>query len=147
MTCFTSVIYCSFSPLLIYTYIEEKKVVESGMSHKKPDGRSALSQGQIDILELLYTYRFGSRQLLADSLSVTPDSLFRKLEVLIKHQLIKKRHEPRLKLLAVPAAYYLTPKGCLLYTSVINIPSESKLSNAGSFLRTSKLKPIKPYTI
>ena len=81
------------------------------MGHNKPDGRSALNQGQIDILELLYTYRFGSRQLLADSLSVTPDSLFRKLEVLIKHQLIKKRHEPRLKLLAVPAAYYLTPKG------------------------------------
>lgn len=81
------------------------------MSYKKSDKRSALNQGQIDLLELLYTYRFGSRQLLADSLSVTPDSLYRKLEVLIKHEVIRKRHEPRLKLLAIPAAYYLTPKG------------------------------------
>jgi DNA-binding PadR family transcriptional regulator len=79
----------------------------TGMS----DGRSALKQGQIDILELLYKYRFGSRQLLADSLGMKPDSLYRKLEVLIKHGYIKARLEKRLKLLGTPTAYYLTPKG------------------------------------
>jgi len=75
------------------------------------DKRSVLKQGQLDILELLYKYRFGSRQLVADSLNMKADSLYRKLEVLIKHGWIAKRHEPHLKLMGVPAAYYLTPKG------------------------------------
>jgi hypothetical protein len=76
------------------------------------DKRSSLKQGQIDILELLYKYRFGSRQLLADSLGIkVGSSLYEKLEVLIKHELIGKRQEKHLKLLGIPAAYYLTPKG------------------------------------
>lgn len=76
------------------------------------DKRSSLKQGQIDILELLYKYRFGSRQLLADSLGINGGSnLYEKLEVLIKHDLIGKRQEKHLKLLGIPAAYYLTPKG------------------------------------
>jgi len=76
------------------------------------DRRSSLKQGQIDILELLYKYRFGSRQLLADSLGIKAgSSLYEKLEVLIKHGLVGKRQEKHLKLLGVPAAYYLTPNG------------------------------------
>ena len=48
----------------------------------KIDKRSALKQGQIDILETLYKYRFGSRQLLADSLGIKSGSnLFEKLNV------------------------------------------------------------------
>lgn len=77
-----------------------------------PDKRSALKQGQIDILELLYKYRFGSRQLVADSLGIKAgSSLYEKLNVLIKHGLIAMRQEKRLKLQGIPAAYYLTPKG------------------------------------
>jgi hypothetical protein len=76
------------------------------------DKRSALKQGQIDILEVLYKYRFGSRQLVADSLGIKAgSSLYEKLNVLIKHGLVAMRQEKRLKLLGIPAAYYLTPKG------------------------------------
>lgn len=76
------------------------------------DKRSALKQGQIDILEVLYKYRFGSRQLIADSLGIKAgSSLYEKLNVLIKHGLVAKRQEKRLKLLGMPAAYYLTSKG------------------------------------
>lgn len=76
------------------------------------DKRSVLKQGQIDILELLYKYRFGSRQLVADSLGIKAgSSLYDKLNVLIKHGLVAKRHEKRLKLQGIPAAYYLIPKG------------------------------------
>lgn len=76
------------------------------------DKRSVLKQGQIDILELLYKYRFGSRQLLADSLDIKAgSSLHEKLQVLIKHGFIAMRLEKRLKLHGTPAAYYLTPKG------------------------------------
>lgn len=76
------------------------------------DKRSSLKQGQVAILELLYKYRFGSRQLLANSLGIKAgSSLYEKLEVLIKHDFINKRQEKHLKLLGIPAAYYLTPKG------------------------------------
>lgn len=78
------------------------------------DKSATLKQGQIDILELLYKYRFSSRQLVLDSLgegSGTDTNLYQKLEVLIKHGLVFKRHEPRQKLLGVPFAYSLTPKG------------------------------------
>ena len=34
------------------------------------DKRSVLKQGQIDILELIYKYRFVSRQLLSESLGI-----------------------------------------------------------------------------
>lgn len=78
------------------------------------DKSITLKQGQLDILELLYKYRFSSRQLLLDSLgegSGTDANLYQKLEVLIKHGLVFKRHEPRQKLLGIPFAYSLTPKG------------------------------------
>ena len=76
------------------------------------DRRSVLKPGQIDILKLLYKYRFGSRQLLAESLGIKAgSSLHEKLQVLIKHGYISVRLDKRLKLYGVPAAYYLTPKG------------------------------------
>lgn len=78
----------------------------------KIDKRSALKQGQIDILEILYKYRFGSRQLLADSLGIKSGSnLHEKLNVLMKHSFVARRYDKSFKLRGVPAAYYLTPKG------------------------------------
>ena len=78
----------------------------------KMDKRSALKQGQIDILETLYKYRFGSRQLLADSLGIKSGSnLFEKLNVLMKRGFVARRYDKSYKLRSVPAAYYLTPKG------------------------------------
>lgn len=78
----------------------------------KIDKRSALKQGQIDILEILYKYRFGSRQLLADSLGIKSGSnLFEKLNVLMKHGFVARRYDKSYKLRGLPAAYYLTPKG------------------------------------
>ncbi len=78
------------------------------------DKRITLKQAQIDILNLLYKYRFSSRQLLLDSLGEgngSDNNLYQKLEVLIKHGLVFKRYEPRQKLLGVPYAYSLSPKG------------------------------------
>lgn len=73
-----------------------------------------LNSKQIEILELLYKYRFGSRQLLAASLNMKPDSLYRKLELLITYKFVAKRQEPINKLMGIPAAYYLTPQGLRL---------------------------------
>ena len=78
----------------------------------KVDNRSILRQGQTEILGLLYKYRFGSRQLIAESLKVKAGSnIYEKLNVLIKHGFIAKRYDKSLRLQGLPAAYYLTPKG------------------------------------
>jgi len=87
----------------------------------KVDGRSVLKQGQIDILELLYKYRFGSRQLIADSLNIKAgSSLHEKLDVLIKHGYINKRLDKAQKLYGMPVAYFLTPKGLKFMQSLPN---------------------------
>jgi hypothetical protein len=74
--------------------------------------RDKLNDGQIKILELVYKYRFVSRQLLASSLGVNPQNgLYEKLEILVNNGYLGKRLENRHKLENIPAAYYLTPKG------------------------------------
>lgn len=86
----------------------------------KTGKRSALKQGQIDILETLYKYRFGSRQLLADSLGIKSGSnLFEKLNVLMKHGFVARRYDKSFKLRGAPAAYYLTPKGLRRLQSIL----------------------------
>ena len=78
----------------------------------KVDNRSVLRQGQTEILGLLYKYRFGSRQLIAESLKVKAGSnIYEKLNVLVKHGFVAKRYDKSLRLQGLPAAYYLTPKG------------------------------------
>lgn len=78
--------------------------------HSSTDGRSQIKQTQIDILVILYKYRFGSRQLIAKALNSNPSTMYKKLLVLEKHGLINVRQEKRSKLYGIPSAYYLTPK-------------------------------------
>lgn len=74
--------------------------------------RSSLSNSQISLLDLVYKYRFVSRQLVASSLGINPQNgIHERLEVLLKYGYLDKRFDKRLKLVGVPAAYYLTPKG------------------------------------
>lgn len=83
------------------------------------DKPSAVNDKQIEILELLYKYRFGSRQLLADSLGIkSGTSLYERLNVLINHGLVAMRQEKKSKLLGIPAAYFLTPKGLRVLQSL-----------------------------
>lgn len=85
---------------------------KKGSGYMKVDNRSVLRQGQIEILGLLYKYRFGSRQLIAESLKVKAGSnIYEKLNVLVKHGFVAKRYDKSLRLQGLPAAYYLTPKG------------------------------------
>jgi hypothetical protein len=72
-----------------------------------------LRKGQIAILELLYTYRFGSRELLAKSLGIrSGSSLYEKLEVLFRQGYIGKWYDSKkFRWQGLPVAYYLLPKG------------------------------------
>ena len=99
----------------------------------KEDGRSVIKQSQIDILTILYKYRFGSRQLIAASLDRNPDTMYRNLLVLIKHGLINVRLEKSSKLLGIPAAYYLTPKGLRYLQSLSDYSFISEPTIKGSY--------------
>lgn len=84
------------------------------------DGRSAIKQGQIDILETLYKYRFGSRELIAKALDVNSVTLHKKLAVLIKHGLVVSRLNGKSKLHGKPVAYFLSPNGLRFLQSLPN---------------------------
>lgn len=75
------------------------------------DGRSVIKPGQIDILEVLYRYRFGSRVLIANALESSAVTLHKKLLVLMKHGLVATKYDGNAKIQGKPVAYFLTPKG------------------------------------
>ena len=105
---------------------------------KRIDKRSTLRQGQIDILRILYKYRFSSRQLLADSLHIAAGSnLYEKLNVLMRHKLVARRYNARLKLQGIPAAYYLTPKGFKTAVSVLQIEQSGQATATKSLGKRS----------
>ncbi len=72
----------------------------------------SLHQSQIDVLLLLYKFRFGSRELIARSLGRTNTSaVYAKLHILLKQEYVGVRFEPSYRLAGRPAEYYLLPKG------------------------------------
>jgi len=84
------------------------------------DGRSTIKQAQVDILEVLYKYRFGSRKLIANLLKINEKTLYKKLIVLVKHSLIGSKLDNKSKIKGLPVAYYLTPKGLKFLQSLKN---------------------------
>jgi len=84
------------------------------------DGRSTIKQAQVDILEVLYKYRFGSRKLIANLLKINEKTLYKKLIVLVKHSLIGSKLDNKSKIKGLPVAYYLTPKGLKFLQSLEN---------------------------
>ncbi len=77
-----------------------------------PKYRKRLNEDQIQVLKLLFQFRFGSSELLARSIGKKQGAnIYRRLRILQDQGLIARRYEARYKLLGKPAAYYLTPDG------------------------------------
>jgi DNA-binding PadR family transcriptional regulator len=70
-----------------------------------------LNQGQLEVLLKLYRYRFGTRELIADSLGKSDMSIYLRLQTLIANGYVASRYDKNHKLSGKPAAYYLLPKG------------------------------------
>lgn len=71
-----------------------------------------LNQGQINILELLYHFRFGTSTLFNQTLKPTNrQSLNSRLDILTNQEYIGKNYHKSYKLLGKPASYYLLPNG------------------------------------
>lgn len=111
------------------------------------DGRSAIKQGQIDILETLYKYRFGSRELIAKALDANSVTLHKKLAVLIKHGLVESRLDGKSKLHGKPVVYFLSPNGLKFLQS---LPNHSYITNGilrGSYRDKSLAETFVDHTL
>jgi hypothetical protein len=74
--------------------------------------RKKLNAEQLEVLELLYKFRFGSNDLIAQYFGKKDRSfVFKRLTILLEQGLIGKRFDSSFRLLGKPAAYYLTPAG------------------------------------
>lgn len=83
------------------------------MNKTIPKYRRPLNLEQIQILELLYRFRFVSAALLKEYFAKPNPGMnvFRRLETLEQQGLIAKRYFDNYRLLHKPVAYYLSPEG------------------------------------
>jgi len=74
--------------------------------------RKKVSDGQLEIIKLLWKYRFGSIALLKNSLGLHEGpGLYKKLKILCDGDYIDKRYDSSYKIKGLPAAYFLRTKG------------------------------------
>lgn len=74
--------------------------------------RRKLNAEQLEVLELLYKFRFGTNDLLAQYFGKKDRSfVFKRLSILLEQGLIGKRFESSYRIQGKPAAYYLMPSG------------------------------------
>ncbi len=74
--------------------------------------RRKLNTEQLEVLNLLYKFRFGSNDLIAQYFGKKDRSfVYKRLTILLERGLIGKRFDSSYRLQGKPAAYYLTPDG------------------------------------
>ena len=74
--------------------------------------RKKLNTEQLEVLELLYKFRFGSNDLIAQYFGKKNRSfVFKRLSILLDQGLIGKRFDSSYRIQGKPAAYYLLPPG------------------------------------
>jgi hypothetical protein len=74
--------------------------------------RKKLNAEQLEVLELLYKFRFGSNDLIAQYFGKKDRSfVFKRLSILLEQELIGKRFDSSYRIQGKPAAYFLTPAG------------------------------------
>jgi hypothetical protein len=95
--------------------------------HPEPISRRKLTPHHIFILHRIYIYRFTTRQLILNKLTLKhPSSLHRTLETLIAQDYVGKRYEKSYRLQGKPAVYYIKSKAIRYlaalppYSTVIN---------------------------
>ena len=82
------------------------------MSDTETKRRRKLNSEQLEVLKLLYKFRFGTNDLFAQYFGKKDRSfVYKRLKILYEQGLVGKRFDSSYRLLGKPAAYYLTPEG------------------------------------
>ena len=78
----------------------------------EPKYRRKLNTEQLDVLKLLYKFRFGSNELIAQYFGKKDRSfVFKRMKILQDQGLVGKRFDSSNRIKGKPAAYYLLPDG------------------------------------
>jgi hypothetical protein len=96
------------------------------MYKQTPKFRKQLNASQLEVLRVLYRYRFASRDLTAQYFN--KKDMYRQLRVLEDRGFIGRRYELNYRLAGKPAAYYLKPDG-LRELQQVNGPIEANIKN------------------
>lgn len=82
------------------------------MNKSESKTRRKLNAEQVEVLELLYKFRFGSNDLIAQYFGKKDRSfVFKRLSILLDQDFIGKRFDSSYRIQGKPAAYYLLPAG------------------------------------
>ncbi len=82
------------------------------LNKPEPKYRKKLNEEQIEVLQLLWRFRFASSEQIAKcQQKPTSKAVQKRLKILEDQGLIAKRYDKSYKLQGKPAAYYLTPHG------------------------------------
>jgi hypothetical protein len=76
-----------------------------------PAKRYTLNTNQVNLLKLLYKFRFVTASYLASYKHISPVAAYKSLEVLLDQGYVGSHYDPSYKLLGKGARYYLAPKG------------------------------------
>src|SRR5437868_5000455 len=71
----------------------------------------AISPKQLDLLRLLYRFRFATSQHLANSLNLKSDTINQRLQILLDQNYICRHYDGQYKIHGRPAEYYLVENG------------------------------------
>lgn len=78
----------------------------------EPKYRRKLNVEQLEVLELLYRFRFGSSDLIAQSFGKTNGAfMYKRLKIMVEQGYIGKRFDSSYRIKGKPAAYYSLPTG------------------------------------
>jgi hypothetical protein len=84
--------------------------------------RRKLNEQQLEVLRLLYKFRFGTNDLFAQYFGKKDRSfVYKRLSILLERGLIGKRFDSSYRLQGKPAAYYLTPDGARMLQEARNV--------------------------
>jgi hypothetical protein len=98
-------------------------------SSNKPKYRKQLNTEQVEVLHILYTFRFASSEQIARyQAKPNAKSIQKRLKILEDQELIAKHYDKSYKLQGKPAAYYITPAGARMLAKFGDRPDDEPLN-------------------
>jgi hypothetical protein len=95
----------------------------------EPKYRKKLNPEQVEVLQMLYRFRFASSEQIAQfQAKPNAKAIQKRLKILEDQDLITKRYDKSYKLQGKPAAYYLTPAGARAFAANIERKPDEPLN-------------------
>jgi len=108
---------------------ETTPITTTEQNKPEPKYRKKLNEEQVEVLQMLYRFRFASSEQIAQLQSKpSAKAIQKRLKILEDQDLIAKRYDKSYKLQGKPAAYYLTPKGARAFAANVERKPDEPLN-------------------